>query len=575
MKKRVLILLALFSVLLFSCSKSFDPIKFAKANSQVKEFLKEYPNAEMKLILLTEEQVNDSIEEIREGCGEQMLVSSYYKITIDDPDSNLNLVMYIDSESNTLNCIYRKTVRTCEDECTDDTCEGYNYIECIASAEGCKVKEDKGPTMGKCSVECINDDDCEGDDRCIDYNCLFLDCEDECTEDTCSGYNYISCLRGPSMCKEKKDEGPTIGKCDVECEEEDDCDSDERCNSKYKCTEDICEDECTGDACDDYNYIECILEDDGCKHKVNKGIILGKCNVECFENGHCSEDEACSDYECTCDYDALELPDGYSDENNVIDFDFIDDKPPDQVGDNGGDEFEIAVLIENNGEAEIEEGYLEIIGINATEFDISPGDLTEDFSSVDPGDEEEIEIDDLNYQEDLTDNIEVGITANLCFGYKTKSIIRLCVNKHDCKTCNVDQENEYHNSGAPIHITDVEQQLEDDDTIELSFRIENVDSDEGAFFARNTDCNDTSSNEDRYKVWIDIDSDMDIGIECSDIEDDDDTGLVYISNGESEKIDCEIDISDVDDVLEDWLYIKMEYMYLKDIDIEVDIMDED
>ncbi|MDI6888620.1 MAG: hypothetical protein QMC78_02840 [Methanocellales archaeon] len=39
------------------------------------------------------------IDEIREQCGEQMVAKEYYKVTIDDEESGLMLIAYIDAKT--------------------------------------------------------------------------------------------------------------------------------------------------------------------------------------------------------------------------------------------------------------------------------------------------------------------------------------------------------------------------------------------------------------------------------------------------------------------------------------------
>ena len=62
--------------------------------------------------------------------------------------------------------------------------------------------------------------------------------------------------------------------------------------------EPTCFDECSTDTCENNDYISCLKKEDGCKNKVNKGIILDKCRVECITDDDCSSNEECLDYKC-------------------------------------------------------------------------------------------------------------------------------------------------------------------------------------------------------------------------------------------------------------------------------------
>lgn len=56
--------------------------------------------------------------------------------------------------------------KSCSDECSDSSCSLYNYIACTTSLEGCKVKSDEGIVKGKCDVECLSAFDCQFGNEC-------------------------------------------------------------------------------------------------------------------------------------------------------------------------------------------------------------------------------------------------------------------------------------------------------------------------------------------------------------------------------------------------------------------------
>lgn len=59
-----------------------------------------------------------------------------------------------------------------------------------------------------------------------------------------------------------------------------------------------CLDECQTEICIGYNYFECSTNKEGCKQKIEKRLVKGKCNVECFLNSDCKQDQECSAYKC-------------------------------------------------------------------------------------------------------------------------------------------------------------------------------------------------------------------------------------------------------------------------------------
>jgi len=100
-----------FAVLLIAssgCIGGFDFERVAETSPQIQSFMDEHPNAEFRIIHLTEEQSAAMIDEIREQCGEQMVAKEYYKVAIDDEESGLMLIAYIDAKTEQLEGAYIK-----------------------------------------------------------------------------------------------------------------------------------------------------------------------------------------------------------------------------------------------------------------------------------------------------------------------------------------------------------------------------------------------------------------------------------------------------------------------------------
>ena len=158
----------------------------------------------------------------------------------------------------------------------------------------------------ECCLDQDNNSICDKDEAVSEED-EEISCSDECSTDTCENNDYISCLKKEDGCRDKVNKGKILGKCGVECITDDDCSLDEECKN-YKCEinqeeeneteEETCIDECFDSSCLGLDFIDCVSKSDGCRDKVNKGKILGKCGVDCFINSDCSIDRKCEDYQC-------------------------------------------------------------------------------------------------------------------------------------------------------------------------------------------------------------------------------------------------------------------------------------
>jgi len=109
MYKKILVILVLLTVLLLSgCVSQEEVIKnLAKQTDLAKDFLKENPNAEIIIVKLSSDDVSSIINEIRDKCGNQMQVKAYWKVSINDPDTQSAITSWIDVETQEVLCTYR------------------------------------------------------------------------------------------------------------------------------------------------------------------------------------------------------------------------------------------------------------------------------------------------------------------------------------------------------------------------------------------------------------------------------------------------------------------------------------
>ena len=97
-------------ILISGCiSKEFgedDTIKIAQSLPAVKEFLADHPSAEIRAALWNKNVVEQNIDDIRNLCGQQMEITSYWKVVITEDD--LNLEVWIDEKTKKPVCILTK-----------------------------------------------------------------------------------------------------------------------------------------------------------------------------------------------------------------------------------------------------------------------------------------------------------------------------------------------------------------------------------------------------------------------------------------------------------------------------------
>lgn len=62
---------------------------------------------------------------------------------------------------------------SCTDSCSTNGCDGYKFISCETTDNGCKSEVNKGYVKGKCNVGCITDSDCKNNEQCsVNFNCI-------------------------------------------------------------------------------------------------------------------------------------------------------------------------------------------------------------------------------------------------------------------------------------------------------------------------------------------------------------------------------------------------------------------
>jgi hypothetical protein len=145
---------------------------------------------------------------------------------------------------------------------------------------------------GDCCLDSNKNQRCDGHEK--DAQTL---CDDECNPATinCLGDNkrvFYDCVRKTDGCYDLEARGMMIGKCDIECLSNSDCRSDERCFN-YKCEKD----RCGNNECGSFeNCVDCPSD---CL-KSNQ-VCCNKIPLEgnCCEDKDCKSEELCLSNKCT------------------------------------------------------------------------------------------------------------------------------------------------------------------------------------------------------------------------------------------------------------------------------------
>lgn len=111
MMSKIFHLILLSSVIFIAGCISQSPENLALSNPIVKEFLTQYPNAELKITFFSQSQVQNIIESVREDCDNPYLeAKDYYKISIEEKNSGLSVLSWLDWNNKTVACAVKKAI---------------------------------------------------------------------------------------------------------------------------------------------------------------------------------------------------------------------------------------------------------------------------------------------------------------------------------------------------------------------------------------------------------------------------------------------------------------------------------
>lgn len=276
---------------------------------------------------------------------------------------------------------------------------------------------------------------------------------------------------------------------------------------------------------------------------------------------------------------------------------YITGSPPDEVFDNGQYAFSVSVKLDNTGEADVEEGagFLEIKGISAEEFGVSPSALRVDIpelpgarkggdGSVIAGQTDVVTFDDLEYQQDLAGNLAISnFRVRACYDYDTEASSQLCIKEKNVdglkanEVCLINELKGVANTGAPIQIVNVAETAKGSNGVQISFDVAHVGPADFRWFPHgDNECNDRIDNKDMYKVEVEVDPIVNgkYSAKCSGGSfDGGNKGTVTMFNGASRKVICSFDVGTQESDFETRVNIKLKYRYLQYIEKQLVIKD--
>lgn len=186
----------------------------------------------------------------------------------------------------------------------------------------------------------------------------------------------------------------------------------------------------------------------------------------------------------------FQLEGSFNGGNDALGFKFESGMPPEKIKDNSIGTFDIRILVENLGEADVAK---DTIHVSLTGFDLAQFNVKEKSKSVASdlrgfkkqganvieGGKQFVMFNGLQFKDSIVSGTrDETISANICYPYETRAVAVMCVsgntligydNKYE--NCPVEGEKQYANSGAPVQIENVKQYSAGESKILLQFDI--------------------------------------------------------------------------------------------------------
>ncbi len=267
--------------------------------------------------------------------------------------------------------------------------------------------------------------------------------------------------------------------------------------------------------------------------------------------------------------------------NQGLEIRFLPDAPPTMVSDQGQQDFDVYVELNNRGEYEIPVGrvLVKLSGFRAELFGISSADLTKtapsnvyarvknpDGSIIDPP-ESYVTFEMLSYQDAaIGAGTSFPFRADVCYGYETIGATELCIKENmnmdrAGDLCKIDETRSLSVSGAPIQITSVRQSRAGADRTRFTFTVQNKGP--GKVYRPESICEDAVRIENR--VFVSIENLPGVGVNCVGLmEGTSSAGYIILSGTEAKEVSCIYTVTDRNNRIEPF-NIRLAYDYKQSI----------
>ena len=273
--KLILVLSSLFIILLASGCVSIDPEAIAKASPIVQSFLADYPNAQIRIVSYSGDQVQSVLDQYITDCNKTSIPADIYKIDITDLDSGLSAAAWIDKSDMSIDCAIKRSMPLPNSTYCDSHAESKCHGGHVYWFDSCGNKEDKKELCDRGCEEnvCIDKGNCtvKNEMKCKDGHVYWYDscgvkgekkqyCNNGCSEGECIGEpsNETSCTETDSGYDIYEKGTTTVGSQSLS----------DHCNADGSLTEKFCD----GNTIK-YNSTECptmyVCNNGACKIELN------------------------------------------------------------------------------------------------------------------------------------------------------------------------------------------------------------------------------------------------------------------------------------------------------------------
>ncbi len=284
-----------------------------------------------------------------------------------------------------------------------------------------------------------------------------------------------------------------------------------------------------------------------------------------------------------------------------LELSFVSNAPPDEVyaleenQETNPNTFDISVRVANVGEEDVaaEDMIVKLTGIDPGSFDKVADDFKETIpveslektrmsvGEVIPGTYDFVDFTNLAYKYEVAGEYPAVVRASACYKYKTYATSKICVledffGRGGASTlCKANEAKSVENSGAPVHIEAVQEQVSGKDGISIAFTVKQAgDNNDNIFKVISKDSEDAcdgKKTENVNKVGVKVMLGNEELADCSGVNDE---GIASLSpSTNSAEIRCRKVWSAADSRIDSEVPLKIElsYDYSQYVDKEIKV----